>query len=307
MKIQHAYEQAMFAGGKRTSLEEAHFSPNWEKLDLLQEKIKQLLKDRVYGVSPARWLDMESPAQLDAWMDRQQTVAACYLAKVRALGWEAVGSNETAALPVLDEARLHELMNENGFISAPTWDGRCRETSAFTRTDSALLQTLRTRHGNGLMPRLVARLTEVAQLMQWQPLAEAGTPGGGIEGTGVGQVQAARGLLTHGVMLDGEGRIERYRILAPTEWNFHPQGVVASSLAVLDGDREIVEKQARQLIHAIDPCIGYTLHVINPAPIYVTLSHHEYTRGEAPRRRQGHSLSRCGNDVHGGARGGRTD
>jgi len=46
--------------------------------------------------------------------------------------------------------------------------------------------------------------------------------------------------------------------------------------------------------------------LINPAPIYVTLSHHERPRGEAPCRRQGHSLSRCGNDVHGGARGGRT-
>ncbi|GEM_PF-3887442 len=46
---------------------------------------------------------------------------------------------------------------------------------------------------------------------------------------------------------------------------------------------------------------------INLAPIYVTLSHHERTRGEAPHRRQGDPLSRCGNDVHGGARGGRTD
>ena len=75
-------------------------------------------------------------------------------------------------------------------------------------------------------------------------------------------MQAARGLLAHGVMLDGSGKIARYRILAPTEWNFHPQGVVASSLAVLDGDKETVEAQARQLIHAIDPCVGYALHIV---------------------------------------------
>jgi Ni,Fe-hydrogenase I large subunit len=71
---------------------------------------------------------------------------------------------------------------------------------------------------------------------------------------------AARGLLLHRVTLQA-GQISDYRILAPTEWNFHPQGVVAQALGSLRGDPEWVERAAGQLIEAIDPCVGYSLSI----------------------------------------------
>ena len=59
--------------------------------------------------------------------------------------------------------------------------------------------------------------------------------------------------------LDGD-RIARLRILAPTEWNFHPEGAAARALASLRGDdRNTTQIQANLLIHAIDPCVGYEL------------------------------------------------
>ncbi|MCF6353906.1 MAG: hypothetical protein L3J26_02195 [Candidatus Polarisedimenticolaceae bacterium] len=97
MEIQRAYEKAMFAGAGRFSQEEMEFKPVRERFGLLQNRIGQILTARVYGISPERWLDMESPAQLDAWMDSRQTVAASYLGKVRAMGWEAAGSNDNVA------------------------------------------------------------------------------------------------------------------------------------------------------------------------------------------------------------------
>ncbi|WP_457673373.1 SLC13 family permease [Thiolapillus sp.] len=48
------------------------------------------------------------------------------------------------------------------------------------------------------------------------------------------------------------------------------------------------------------------IYCINPATNYVVLSRPERICGKAPHRRQGYSLSRCGNAVHGCARGGRT-
>ena len=96
MGIQRWHAKAMFDNSKSLSLEEAHFKPDWNKLDLLQEKIERLLETWIYGMLTARWLDMESPTRLDDWMDRQQTVAASYLRKVRALGWEAAGSTACA-------------------------------------------------------------------------------------------------------------------------------------------------------------------------------------------------------------------
>ena len=79
--------------------------------------------------------------------------------------------------------------------------------------------------------------------------------------TGIGQVDAARGRLVHRAIVDGD-RVESYQILAPTEWNFHPRGVLANSLAALDAsDKETLTEQASLLITAIDPCVGYELRI----------------------------------------------
>ena len=61
--------------------------------------------------------------------------------------------------------------------------------------------------------------------------------------------------------MDGN-HIERFYILAPTEWNFHPQGVAVDSLNNLDrDDLSTLQLQADLLIHAIDPCVDYQLQI----------------------------------------------
>ena len=78
---------------------------------------------------------------------------------------------------------------------------------------------------------------------------------------GIGQVEAARGRLVHCVELE-RGVVKHYQILAPTEWNFHPLGVVARGLETLTTKNEILlRKQADLLINAIDPCVGYDITV----------------------------------------------
>ena len=54
-------------------------------------------------------------------------------------------------------------------------------------------------------------------------------------------METARGLLMHEIALDGE-RIADYCIVAPTEWNFHPQGPLAGWLIGRNaGDRAAVQ------------------------------------------------------------------
>jgi Ni,Fe-hydrogenase I large subunit len=179
--------------------------------------------------------------------------------------WSVSGACDSAPLPNLSDAQLDQEMKDSGFIERPRWHGRCCETTSLTRVQSPLLDDLKLRFSNGLLVRLVARLHEVVALTRRMVPNPDGTyarPGweAARPAIGIGQVAAARGQLVHRVELVGE-RVSNYRILAPTEWNFHPDGVLARALAALRGGVEQIEVQARLLINAIDPCVGYDLVV----------------------------------------------
>lgn len=191
----------------------------------------------------------------------------------------------------------------DGFIAAPQWQQRCAETGPLARVGGEpLVAALLAQHGNGLLTRLVALLVELARRAgeletllcrreqdspHMPPLdapppavADAGQAGRGLEartgagmavgaaagvgaGAGIGTAEASRGLLLHRVCIS-DGRIEQYQILAPTEWNFHPRGVVAEGLAAIARDGVVgpeLERQARIYITAVDPCVDYELSV----------------------------------------------
>ncbi|MDR2188819.1 MAG: hypothetical protein LBE62_12355 [Azonexus sp.] len=80
---------------------------------------------------------------------------------------------------------------------------------------------------------------------------------------GLAWVEMARGLLLHQVTLDGEGEaatIRACQVVAPTEWNFHPEGVVAQALARLPLDpADEQRRRANLLMAAFDPCLPFTL------------------------------------------------
>lgn len=123
----------------------------------------------------------------------------------------------------------------------------------------------------GVLSRLTARIVEVVSLMQSLRRDSEKLIRGEVDavdqsvsqsiGEGIGQVEAARGRLLHWVRLENE-RIEDYRILAPTEWDFHPDGVAAAGLKSLVSDDEtMLRLQARCWLDAIDPCVAYEVRL----------------------------------------------
>jgi len=72
------------------------------------------------------------------------------------------------------------------------------------------------------------------------------------EGQAIAWCEMARGLLLHWVQLDAQGRVADYRVLAPTEWNFHPQGVLAKALSTLAPQDTA---SASALAAAFDACV----------------------------------------------------
>jgi len=81
----------------------------------------------------------------------------------------------------------------------------------------------------------------------------------GVRGFSLGWVQTARGLLVHLANIQ-EGKISQYSIVAPTEWNFHPEGALSKTLIHSPfSSAELAEKTVKLAILALDPCIEFNL------------------------------------------------
>lgn len=166
------------------------------------------------------------------------------------------------------------LDRDGGFQARPDMAGTPRETGALAAmADHPLVRAAIAAHGHGLMARLTARLAELADLAdkmeRLAARADLGLPGAvppppvslGAR-VGTGDIRCARGRLVHWVGMDGEGRIDSYRILAPTEWTFHPDGALVQGLRGQDGaDRPDFEKHVALLVAAMDPCVSCDISI----------------------------------------------
>jgi Ni,Fe-hydrogenase I large subunit len=82
------------------------------------------------------------------------------------------------------------------------------------------------------------------------------------EGQGLAWVEMARGLLVHRVAVNhtqGPAKVVACDVIAPTEWNFHPHGVVAQYATGLDVGEpaDMTEHRVRLLMAAFDPCVPF--------------------------------------------------
>jgi Ni,Fe-hydrogenase I large subunit len=63
----------------------------------------------------------------------------------------------------------------------------------------------------------------------------------------------------HEIVLDGD-RIADYLIVAPTEWNFHPQGALVDRLVGQGtADRDALRQHVAHIVAALDPCVPWEL------------------------------------------------
>lgn len=240
------------------------------------EKIADTAEQAVFSMPPSDWYRLSTLDAFDRWLDQASTPSAQLLRRIRDDESGQLGDTGFYPLPAIDPGEMCRRLAGEGadqFIATPDWKGANFETSPLTRMAShPLQQQLGKRYGTGLMTRLASRLLELASLpgRLYEQLREldgdqvrmagvAATPG---EQEGLGEVEAARGRLTHRAVVD-QGIIAKYQILAPTEWNFHPRGVAARGLLSLPAtDAALLQAHANLFINAIDPCVGYRLEVV---------------------------------------------
>lgn len=253
-------EQSLFALAGCTS-------PRFGRSGDVFGSIEILLRNQVLGLPVDEWLELRTPDEVFA-VPEALALGPRFLRWLLEQEHAETGSAALPSLPVFDAAWLEaNLGNESadGFAGRPDWHGAARETGVYARQrDHPLVQAFSSRWGHGLIARSVARLVELALLVQRLRAEEGGEIVGirsdaGSEHAGYGIVETARGRLVHRVALDGDV-VNGFRMLAPTEWNFHPQGIAAACLQQL-GSGERVHERAALLVEAIDPCVGYRIEV----------------------------------------------
>jgi len=267
-----AFREALFADGDAFSLQ-AELGFEDGALHAQVDRLDEMLTSLVFGCTPSQWLRIDNVDELDDWAMRTKSIAASLLRQVSRDGWQGLGAADNGFLPDLPVAALNqrlEAADADRFIAEPMWEDRTCETTPLARQcDGELINSLHREFGYGLLTRLVARLVELARIPATMRTLAAQLDSAhpmcmGSElpvGIGIGQVEAARGHLVHRVVLE-EGRVHCYQILAPTEWNFHPAGVVARGLGSLpETDETTLRRQAAMLINAVDPCVGYDVQV----------------------------------------------
>ena len=220
-----------------------------------------------FGMPADEWLALLSVAELDRWADAGATASARFIRRLRDDDDDAAmapGQPSEPVVPLLDAshdaawiAELCEAADaQPGFARQPTWRGAAAETGALARWQGeALISDLLRRSDSRVTARFVSRLRELALLLAGRNAAAVGAlrlPGGG----GVGWVENARGLLVHQALLAQE-RVDTYRIVAPTEWNFHPAGALAVALTgAAAGERQVMTARAARVAQSLDPCVA---------------------------------------------------
>lgn len=240
-------------------------------LDALLDVAEAALHEHVYGIPAAEWLAAADVAALDRWIEAGATPPARLLRRLRD-DTPGLGRSDVALLPSTTRsgllAALVAAMDADAeFGRLPYWNGAPAETGALARQAATpLIAALVQRDGRTASTRFVARLVELAALARDLrtrtdgpvPMVHAHAV---ADGVGLGLAETARGLLLHRAEVR-DGVVAAYRIVAPTEWNFHPDGPLARGLAGRAADdRAGLEREARIVVQSLDPCVACRVEI----------------------------------------------
>jgi hypothetical protein len=217
-----------------------------------------MTESRILGLGLDPWLEQFSASEWLAWARSGRTETARTMAALSALpAWQA---EQTALLSrpargAFVDGIARRALAEPAFAALPELDGAPAECGPLAR--GMRLSAIRdlTRH-DLIVARAFARLAEFGQVLREETFAgrlEAASLG---PGAGAAMGEMARGLLVHAVRIE-DGRISRYAIVAPTEWNFHPRGALYRELQGRPARDPAEARQALALAAAtLDPCVA---------------------------------------------------
>jgi Ni,Fe-hydrogenase I large subunit len=230
------------------------------------DELRAIVQARVLGAQ-APWTALDDADAGERWLAAGATPVAAFIARC-AGDRPGLAASEVALLPADGAAVARAvgvaLATDDGFERAPVWQGAPAETGALARMRShPWVAAVVARDGRSALARLVARVVELVALVRPDAPSRPAAAGAVTvaPGAGIGWVETARGLLVHAAEI-AAGVVRRYRIVAPTEWNFHPRGALVRGLEGLaaGGEAEL-ERLVRFAVESLDPCVAHRVEV----------------------------------------------
>lgn len=216
------------------------------------------------GMPVAEWRLLDNYSTMQHWWCRAQSPLARLLAKLDGMKFGDQGMAGIGLLPSWSAAEAQQACGGRWgaeFSSRPDCLGEAVETGALSYfTSDKLLNDVWHQSRFRLMIRLLARVLDVIDMASGNAPArlDATSP---AEGAGIAVVRTARGLLMHHVQLAAE-KVANYVIVAPTEWNFHPDGSFAKEMRGLrEHDAVRLQQTARIAALSLDPCVAFEIEV----------------------------------------------
>lgn len=226
----------------------------------------------LFGGSDLGWLEESHHDSLMQWLDAAPTPLAALLARLQprltGLGPSGLPFFQAGDRQPMVQAALPRLRSDPDFHWRPDHQGQVFEMGPLARQVAhPLIAAMLARQG---MPdswlRVLARVVELASALHSlksgvEPMLEIVWQHDGNES--VVALEMVRGILMHWQEVGPEG-IRDYRIVAPTEWNFHPQGPAREGLLQLQAPDEAHLREMVMLqVMALDPCVQYELEILH--------------------------------------------
>ncbi len=259
--VSHAAALTFAAAAAMGRIVPAEEAARWQTR-LAAERIAEHLRDLAHLAPVAAFpvvrdaLDAAHNATRSGVVDDGAEAISAALAL--APGWLPATTAEAAPPDVLtaaDDAQvIAALAADAGFAALPALPGRHPETGPAARAGRPA-----TLPGAALAARLAEAKAALDCLL--------GRPDNGRDSavslaanrlatsTGYASVESPRGKLYYFAVVQGDGRLRDARVVAPTEWNFHPEGPFARALTGFRPNGDAVTAIAR-LAAQFSPCVA---------------------------------------------------
>jgi len=227
------------------------------------------IKQTIFGIPSGEFAQLVDKPAYDHWLANTDTLPARCLKNWHEKGQLSHKWPQSTPLPQLSHSEVAEFLDADTadqFIARPTYFGKIRQTGPLSRHGN---HNLIADMNNSAEKHLVAKLIDLAdQLDSFEHALNELDEESALYHTkalhkGSAVVEAVRGQLCHRIWLNPENdTITRYRILAPTEWNFHHEGLLKNALLGVEATNIAkLNETAHLAVMALDPCVACAVEV----------------------------------------------